>query len=286
MSSMYLSGERANFHTHTYRCKHAVGTVRDYCQAAVEQGVTTLGFSEHVPFTSEEMNIKYRRIDPKELPEYCQDVRAAKIEFPELQLFTGMELEYEKDYFASYYPELKERLNLDYMIGAVHYFYGDDGVMRPFWVPDLVLDYKDYRRIMENSIHMMETGFLLYLAHPDAFTRFYPYWTKELEAITRDMLACAEALKVPLELNANGWRKEDMVLSDGTSRKCYPWAPFWELAAEYDLEYVIGSDAHKPNDVWGNAPDIVAFAQKLGLPLINDKLAARINASREKSCCK
>ena len=152
MSSMYLSGERANFHTHTYRCKHAVGTVRDYCQAAVEQGVTTLGFSEHVPFTSEEMNIKYRRIDPKELPEYCQDVRAAKIEFPELQLFTGMELEYEKDYFASYYPELKERLNLDYMIGAVHYFYGDDGVMRPFWVPDLVLDYNDYRRIMENII--------------------------------------------------------------------------------------------------------------------------------------
>ena len=29
-----------NYHTHTYRCKHAVGDVDEYCRAALEQGLT------------------------------------------------------------------------------------------------------------------------------------------------------------------------------------------------------------------------------------------------------
>ena len=36
-----------NFHTHTYRCKHAAGDVADYCKAAVGFGMKTLGFSDH-----------------------------------------------------------------------------------------------------------------------------------------------------------------------------------------------------------------------------------------------
>ncbi|MBR2426337.1 MAG: histidinol-phosphatase [Lentisphaeria bacterium] len=273
----------ANFHTHTYRCKHATGNIKDYCLEARKQNVSTLGFSEHIPFKTEEMNIRYRRIAPHELPLYCQDIEDARNEFPDLTLYKGLELEYETEYFSSYYPELKEKLELDYMIGAVHYIYKSNGELLPFWDEKAIVDFNDYRRFMEGNIHFMETGLLLYLAHPDAFSRFYPYWTEEHAAVTRDVFACAEALKIPLELNANGWRKKDIVLPDGTTRKLYPWQPFWELATEYNIECVVGSDAHKPEDVWGNSPDIVAFAEKLGLPLVNDKLAAKIEASREKS---
>ena len=36
-----------NFHTHTFRCKHAKGDVDDYCRRALELGMETLGFSDH-----------------------------------------------------------------------------------------------------------------------------------------------------------------------------------------------------------------------------------------------
>jgi histidinol-phosphatase (PHP family) len=40
----------ANWHTHTARCKHASGSVADYCAAAVAQGLADLGISDHPPF--------------------------------------------------------------------------------------------------------------------------------------------------------------------------------------------------------------------------------------------
>jgi histidinol-phosphatase (PHP family) len=160
------------------------------------------------------------------------------------------------------------------MIGGTHYFYRPNGEFVPAWIDAAILDMNDYRRCMEGNVKLMESGMLLYLAHPDLFTKFFPCWTKEIEAITRDMFACAEDLQIPLELNANGWRKKDRVYPDGTSRKLYPWLPFWELATEYKIKCVVGSDAHCPADAWGNTSDMVTFAQDLGLPVVNRDLAA------------
>ena len=41
---------KANYHTHTLRCHHAVGAIEDYILAAKEAGALTLGFSEHTPY--------------------------------------------------------------------------------------------------------------------------------------------------------------------------------------------------------------------------------------------
>lgn len=39
----------ANYHTHTWRCNHAVGTEREYVERAIEGGLKILGFSDHTP---------------------------------------------------------------------------------------------------------------------------------------------------------------------------------------------------------------------------------------------
>ncbi len=39
-----------NLHTHTARCRHAVGTDEAYVQAAIKAGFKVLGFSDHCPF--------------------------------------------------------------------------------------------------------------------------------------------------------------------------------------------------------------------------------------------
>ena len=45
-----MENRHVNLHCHTALCKHAEGTVRDYCRKAVEQGLKILGFAEHSPF--------------------------------------------------------------------------------------------------------------------------------------------------------------------------------------------------------------------------------------------
>ena len=36
----------ANYHTHTWRCRHADGTEREYVERAIEGGLKILGFSD------------------------------------------------------------------------------------------------------------------------------------------------------------------------------------------------------------------------------------------------
>ena len=42
--------KKANYHTHTTRCKHANGTEREYIEKAIEAGYQVLGFSDHSPY--------------------------------------------------------------------------------------------------------------------------------------------------------------------------------------------------------------------------------------------
>ena len=37
----------ANYHTHTFRCHHALGTDEDYVTSAIANGIQILGFSDH-----------------------------------------------------------------------------------------------------------------------------------------------------------------------------------------------------------------------------------------------
>ena len=51
-----------------------------------------------------------------------------------------------------------------------------------------------------------------------------------------------------------------------------------ELAAEYGVKTVAGSDAHRPEDVWGNIEDAFAIAEKFGLEIRNAEVARKILA--------
>ena len=55
---------KTNWHTHTSRCGHAVGTDEEYVQAAIQGGLTTLGFSDHAAYT------KSRRTDRMDLEQF------------------------------------------------------------------------------------------------------------------------------------------------------------------------------------------------------------------------
>ena len=71
-----------NYHTHTTRCGHAVGTEREYVEAAIAAGFTTLGFADHVPYPymKDDYYSNYR-MKPEQTDDYVSTISALKEEY-------------------------------------------------------------------------------------------------------------------------------------------------------------------------------------------------------------
>lgn len=264
--------QKINLHTHTYRCRHGEGNVSDYCREAVKNGLTVLGFSEHVAFADERLYETCTRMPYQDLPLYRADIAQAETEFPSLKILAGLELEYEPDCLQEIYPALIERLDLDYCIGGVHYVFDDPPDRKRIWLGrDMSL--RNLKRFAESNIRFMETGLIVYLAHPDISFCGMNDWDENMKAACRDVIRASIDLHVPIELNANGLRK-------GPQAR-YPWVPLWEMAAEMGAECVVGADAHKPNHVWDHIPDLQDIAEKCGLQIVNEKIVQKILAPKK-----
>ena len=94
---------KANYHTHTQRCRHAQGTETDYIQEALKAGVSILGFSDHAPFPDHDFGF---RMPYTELAEHFQEVdRLTELYASDIVIRKGLEIEYLPKY-RDYYERL------------------------------------------------------------------------------------------------------------------------------------------------------------------------------------
>ena len=232
-----------NLHTHTFRCKHADGDVQEYAKAALQAGLKVLGMSDHTPLPDGRWSTV--RMGMEELDDYANAIRNARQAFPGLKILSGMECEWMPEYRSFYEEDLLGRLELDYLIGSVHYF--------PFkgeWrnVIDGVRTREELFSYTEWVIRTMETGLFSFIAHPDLFANSYMEWDEDSAHCAKSIFDAAKLHKVPLELNVSGYRKRLVHAKDGL-RPMYPWKPFWKAAQNEGVEIIINSDAHSPKDI-------------------------------------
>ena len=221
----------ANYHTHTVRCNHAVGTEREYIEAAIAEGFKILGFSDHTPQPYPDSFHSGIRMSMSELPGYVETLLALREEYRDrIQILIGFEVEYTTRYFEPLLKELR-RYPVDYIIQGQHYVPDEvDGSYTGF-PSDSEEKLKAY---VDHTIEGMKTGVFSYLAHPDLFN-----FTGSDDIYKKHMSRIVEAaadLALPLEINCYGF-------SDG---RHYPCDRFFKMAREYDPKFVIGCDAHNP----------------------------------------
>ena len=252
-----------NYHTHTYRCKHATGDVSDYCQTAIAQGLSILGMSDHTALPDNRWS--HIRMDIDELPDYCQAVDEAKDKFPQLTILKGMECEFDEQYTSFYQEKLLGELKFDYLIGAAHFFPLNGEWIGSYGGTDNVAGLKAYT---DYFIQSMRSGLFTFMAHPDLFGNCYLTWDANTVSAAQDIFEAAASLKMPLEINGYGLRKPKIVTPQG-KRCMYPWLPFWELASDYDIEVIVNSDAHHPGDVTRNMQEAVEIGGKFDLKFAN-----------------
>lgn len=224
---------KMNLHTHTYRCGHATGTEREYIEQALANGVTHMGFSDHMPFAFPDGYESDFRIPMAQAREYAETISALKEEYRgKITLYMGFEMEYYPLYFREMLA-LANQLGAEYLLLGQHYIHNEhtEQGRRMARVTDREEDLTVYA---DTLIEAMEAGVFTYIAHPDLIC----FQGDPIQYECRMRRVCRAAVRTgtPLEINCLGIR----------DHRNYPNPAFWKIAGEEGCQTVIGFDAHSP----------------------------------------
>ena len=240
---------RSNFHTHTTWCdgRDSPETV---VRAAIEKGLDTVGFSSHVSFPEDSPTV----LDPAKGLEYAMDIRCLQCKYADLiRIYLGVEA----DYIPGVTTPEKSRyvnLNLDYMIGSVHYVVTEDGGRvpvdhSPHELAEGVARHfggsaeKFVRCYFQQQRNMVSRFDFDVVGHLDLVRKFnqrHPYfdetadWYREELSETADAVAASgKIVEVNTGAIARGW------LDDA-----YPSIFFRQLLRMRGVKFILSSDAH------------------------------------------
>lgn len=249
----------ANYHTHTTRCRHAVGEDREYVEAAIASGLKILGFSDHTPYPTGTNFKSGMRILLEDTEGYFQSITDLREEYKnDIQIYVGVEAEYFPEHFQKLLDFLKD-YPLDYMILGNHFVPDEQFgayVGAPFTDRRILEEYAD------NVIAAMKTGKFAYVAHPDLPN----YVGKGGEVVRGEVFhricKVAKEYHIPLEINMLGHMRQIQ----------YPSDTFFQIAAEYGNDVIIGMDVHDPKDFFnkGALRDCLGIAERYGLHVVEE----------------
>lgn len=235
-----------NFHTHTYRNRHASGTERAYIEAAIACGLKTLGFSEHAPYFFSNGYVSWFHLQPDELEDYVNTILSLKSEYTgQIDILLG----YEAEYYPAHFDDLLARIGqypVDYLLLGQHFTANEyDGrAVGAGWDSAELL-----RAYVDQCTEALQTGCFTYFAHPDLF-----YFTGEDAVYEREMTRlcrAAKAMDIPLEINMLGLR----------DNRTYPKARFFKIAQACGCTITAGLDAHAVDGIY--RPETLPAYQKL-----------------------
>jgi len=263
---------KINLHTHSWYCKHGSGELAEYVDEAIKNNLEVLGFSEHCPVPTNKLNDT--RMDYSQQLDYITEIRDLKKVNRDIKLLVGFECDYlDLDYH--YYKELLSSKKVDYLCFGIHTLQSyNNGNTYLKNVPD---DKKLLHEYTDDYIKALDSGLFLFGAHPDLFGAFYKNWDNEAIDCSKEILSCAQELKIPLEINGYGLRKEEIDTPLGL-RKQYPLKDFWQLARKYDILTTTHSDAHIVEDLVINSQECYQYAKSFDKKLCSLGITYRQNS--------
>jgi histidinol-phosphatase (PHP family) len=241
---------KVDLHNHTILCNHAVGTMDEYLQKAINSGTQYFGFSDHAPM---DFDPKYR-MGFEQMAKYEADVLALKEKYKEkINVLLG----YEVDYLEGHMDKRLFDVKVDYLIGSVH-FIGDWGFDNPEFIGKY--EHEDIDEIWQkyfNAIEEMAKSRLFdIVGHLDLIKVFKFMPNKDIKLIAKNALVAIKEADMVLEINGSGFRKP--------IAESYPSISLLEEAFKLNIPITFGSDAHAPEQVSMFAKEMVQIARDIG----------------------
>ena len=88
-----------------------------------------------------------------------------------------------------------------------------------------------------------------YIAHPDCFLKGYQKWDDKAIALTHKIAKLIQDNHLYAELSGSGYRSRRRMVYNNLSLPTYPFKEFFRILSTYDIKFVIGCDAHAPNQL-------------------------------------
>ena len=265
-----------DWHTHNSLCRHAVGSIEDYIRKAIQLNLNVIGVSDHFPYEYLSSEIPSLKDIPYEgyamptnnLESYILQLDELKEKYMnQIHIRTAFEIDFFKhqDHILNKY--LKGYLNkLDYILGSVHVLFGKAGVfafddgrfLNKYKEYDgndeIYMEYYDSLQVMINS----PTFELDIVTHFDLPKKF----DKRIEDKDMIMGKVNETLELvkkhdlTIEINTSGLRKK--------VKEQYPHIDIIKKIFELGIPILLGSDAHKPEDVAYEFKNIAKMLKNIG----------------------
>ena len=269
-----------NYHTHMYLCKHAVGTIDEYIDRAINLGYEYIGMSDHGPISDElTVLLNSRRMSMDEYKNvYLKDLKRCKKKYQgKIVFYKSTEVEYYPEYLSRYQEFYHD---LDYLVLGQHFVKycnsKNETIENYKSVYDKEFNYDDVERYKELVIEAMETKLFRILAHPDIFMLHIPSYDDRIKKITNDILLSALKNGVAVEVNCNGIRnllRKGKDVKDESLYK-YPHPAFWDQVRLFkidhpELEIIVSDDAHNPEYLNDYATELTyQFVEKHQLDIV------------------
>ena len=265
-----------DWHTHNALCRHAIGSVEDYVKKAIEYGLNLIGSSDHFPYEYLRSEIPSLEDIPYEeyaMPLYDLDSYILQLEnlrekyVDQIHVRFAFEIDYFKhqDYALNKY--LKKFIDkLDYILGSVHVLFGkagtfafDDGRFlnkyREYSVNDEI--YIEYYDSLQNMIKSptFELDIVTHFDLPKKFDKR----VEDKDMVMEKVIETLELVKkhdLTVEINSSGLRKK--------VKEQYPSIDIIESIYELNIPILLGSDAHKPEDVAYEFKSITKMLKNIG----------------------
>lgn len=225
---------KANYHTHTWRCRHATGTEEEYVQAAIQRGLDTLGFSDHTPYLFPGDYYSTFRMHPEELNDYVNCITGLQRAYSDkISLPIGLEAEFYPAYFPALLPFL-QNAGIQYLILGQHFV---DNEINAHYSGNPTASTEILKQYCHQAMDAFQTGLFTYFAHPDLlnFRGNQSVYREQMRFLCQEAKNCG----IPLEYNLLGL----------ATMRHYPNSEFWRIAAEEGNAVVISCDAHDPKSL-------------------------------------
>lgn len=250
-------------HVHTRFCGHGSGAVTDMVRSAAAKGLPGVGFAEHFPYPAGFRHEIDDAVTPSDRWQaYVNDVLQAKQDFSgRIEVLLGAEA----DFIPEHASSIRDRLAqapYDCVFGSVHL------------VRDVLIDYSEsylkdrlaalggvrglWAAYWDRVEQMVRSGFCDVVAHLDLPKKFKLSGPspKDMERVG-SILESIKAGDMTLEVNTGGIDRSD-------AGEPYPSFSILKTAAEMQVDVLLGSDAHRPEEVGRHFHSTLTTLKALG----------------------
>ncbi len=262
-----------DWHTHNELCHHAIGTIEDYVNKAIELKLKTIGISDHFPYeflkNIERIPYKEYAITLPEIENYLSTTEKLKGKYKEdITIRIGFEIgyfKYQESALSNHLNPIRNRL--DFILGSIHilnFFDGkgawgfDDSRFREdydYYGADKV--YMFYYQKLQKMVRTPGFDFDI-IAHFDLPKKFNDIPNNK-EIVNNEMMKALELIKkrnLVIEINTGGLRKD--------CKEQYPSEEIIQEMFQNDIFVLIGSDAHTPHEIAWEFKKMITMLKRIG----------------------